>query len=360
MRGKLQVSTTNLYLYYYDISIQVSIIYPGGEDRRQPLHRRFLPSQSALLSPSAPDNINLRLEDPIAGHSRLFIHQSTITGFARALWRSRELRLFVYYGWILKMWELCNILLGNLLSLYLYSPLKTALFPHFSYKVLGVLPRLVWSQRSCSASLFSQLWEYLRASRKWESISLGLSGSVGIKGHAVAEAVAEAPKGVARALLHIVSFLLHPSFGTFYHTFHHESLQAVIFSCCLGGHLSHQSKLQSTIALSSTEAEYMATKEAGKEALWVVRFLACLGFRLPSQPVNLRADNKGAISLTENPEFYRKTKDIEVRWHRIREKVERKDILILYISTKEMLADGLTKAPSPKMFKKFRKMIGMS
>ena len=122
------------------------------------------------------------------------------------------------------MWELRNILLGNLLSLYLYSPLKTALFPHFSYKVLGVLPRLVWSQRSCSASLFSQLWEYLRASRKWESISLGLSGSVGIKGHAVAEAVAEAPKGVARALLYIVraspSFLLHSSFKTFYHTFH--------------------------------------------------------------------------------------------------------------------------------------------
>ena len=107
-----------------------------------------------------------------------------------------------------------------------------------------------------------------------------------------------------------------------------------------GGNLSHQSKLQSTVALSSTEAEYMATTEAGNEALWVVRFLACLGFRLPSQPVNLRADNKGAISLTENPKFYRKTKDIEVRWHRIREKVERKEILILYISTKEMLADG--------------------
>ena len=48
---------------------------------------------------------------------------------------------------------------------------------------------------------------------------------VGIKGHAVADAVAEAPKGVARALLYIVraspSFLLHPSYKSFYHTFHH-------------------------------------------------------------------------------------------------------------------------------------------
>ena len=57
----------------------------------------------------------------------------------------------------------------------------------------------------------------------------------------------------------------------------------------------------------------MAKIEAGKEALWVAQFLACLGFRLPSQPVNLRADNKRAISLTENPEFHRKTKHIEVQ-----------------------------------------------
>ena len=67
--------------------------------------------------------------------------------------------------------------------------------------------------------LFSQLWEHLRAFRKWESISLGLSGSVGTQDHAVAgiqdhavagiqgHAVAEAPTGVARALLYILSSL---------------------------------------------------------------------------------------------------------------------------------------------------------
>ena len=48
----------------------------------------------------------------------------------------------------------------------------------------------------------------------------------------------------------------------------------------------------------------MATMEAGKETLWVARFLACLKFRLPGQPVNLHADNKRAILLTKNPEFY--------------------------------------------------------
>ena len=78
-----------------------------------------------------------------------------------------------------------------------------------------------------------------------------------------------------------------------------------------GGPLSHQSKLQITVALLSTEAEYVATTEAGKEALWVARFLAFLGFRLPSQPVDLRADIKGAISLTKAPEYHWKTKHIE-------------------------------------------------
>ena len=87
-----------------------------------------------------------------------------------------------------------------------------------------------------------------------------------------------------------------------------------------GGFLSHQSKLQSTFALSSTEAEYMATTEAGKEALWISWFLTSLRYQLPNPPIDLRTDHKGTISLTENPEFHRKTKHIEVRWHLIREK----------------------------------------
>ena len=43
--------------------------------------------------------------------------------------------------------------------------------------------------------------------------------NVGIKGYAVVEAVAEAPKGVARALLYSQGFLLHLSFKTFYHRY---------------------------------------------------------------------------------------------------------------------------------------------
>ncbi len=111
-----------------------------------------------------------------------------------------------------------------------------------------------------------------------------------------------------------------------------------------GGPISYHSKQQATVALSLTEAEHMATTEAGKKALWIAQFLAALGYGLPGHPVSLKADNQGAIMLTANPEFHRRTKHIEVLHHWIREKVDSKEIVITYISTKDMVADVLTKA----------------
>ncbi len=103
----------------------------------------------------------------------------------------------------------------------------------------------------------------------------------------------------------------------------------------------------------------MATTEAEKKALWIAQFLAALGYRLPSQPVRIRADNKRAIPLKANLEFYRRTKHIEVRHHWIREKFESKEISITYISIENMVVDGLTQALDPKPFKAFWNMIGM-
>ena len=59
----------------------------------------------------------------------------------------------------------------------------------------------------------------------------------------------------------------------------------------------------------------MATTEAGKEALWIPQFLAAQGYRLSGHLVSLKADNRGASMLTDNLEFHRRTKHIEVRHH---------------------------------------------
>ena len=219
------------------ILLGVFIIYLGGENCRQLLHRRFLPldpisGHSRLLSISLPCQSSLHKRflplDPISGHSHLL----SISPPSKLRQSSLEVKKVAVICWLSLDSQdvgVCHVLLGNLLFLYLFSPLKTALFPHFSHWVLTVLLRLVWSQKSCNVSLFLQLWEYLRATRKWESISLGLSGSVGTKGHAVADAVAEAPMGVARALLYIVrdspSFLLHLSYKSFFDSLHSLGLQ---------------------------------------------------------------------------------------------------------------------------------------
>ncbi len=57
--------------------------------------------------------------------------------------------------------------------------------------------------------------------------------------------------------------------------------------------------------------------------------------------------------FTANLEFHRQTKHIEVQHHFIREKVDSKKIVITYISTNDMVADGLSKAWNPKIFRAF-------
>ena len=103
----------------------------------------------------------------------------------------------------------------------------------------------------------------------------------------------------------------------------------------------------------------MALKEAAKEAIWSARFLAELGYRKKDTPVLLRGDNQGSIALAENPEFHRRTKLIEIKWHWIREVVELGKVKIKFISTKEMVADGFTKPLAAKPFEDFKTILGI-
>jgi hypothetical protein len=73
----------------------------------------------------------------------------------------------------------------------------------------------------------------------------------------------------------------------------------------------------------------------------------------------IHANNIGAIDLTTNPLFHKRTKHIEVRWHWIRQVVARKQIIIKYLPTKEMPADGLTKPLPTPAFQKFKEMLNL-
>ena len=103
----------------------------------------------------------------------------------------------------------------------------------------------------------------------------------------------------------------------------------------------------------------MALTEAAKEAIWCARFLVEFGFQKDSL-VLIQGNNQGAIALTENPEFHKQNKHIEIKWHWIWEAVELRKIQISYISTKEMIADGLTKPLASGPFQAFKELLGMS
>lgn len=111
------------------------------------------------------------------------------------------------------------------------------------------------------------------------------------------------------------------------------------------GAVSWSSKRQPTVAVSTTEAEYMSAAHATKEALWLQLLLSELGS--PAQTIVIRCDNQGAIKLLKNPVISQRSKHIDVIYHFVREHVESQDVLFEYVSTQDMVADVLTK-PVPK------------
>jgi hypothetical protein len=125
-----------------------------------------------------------------------------------------------------------------------------------------------------------------------------------------------------------------------------------------GATISWASKKQPTIALSSTEAEYMAMTHAGKEAIFLQNLYGDVG--IPIQlPLYLLVDNQSAIHIAENPIFHARTKHIEVRHHWIREKIEDELLEIEYIPTTDQVADIFTKALGAEKFLKFRDALGL-
>ena len=108
------------------------------------------------------------------------------------------------------------------------------------------------------------------------------------------------------------------------------------------GAVSWQSHKQPTVALSSVEAEYMATTQATREAVWWRAFLTELGMP-PAAATTIHSDSQGAIALGKNPEHHKRTKHIDIQHHYVREQVATGSVALSYIGTEDMVADVLTK-----------------
>ena len=115
---------------------------------------------------------------------------------------------------------------------------------------------------------------------------------------------------------------------------HHTQRSNTGYVFMLGsGAISWCSKRQPTLSLSTTEAKYRATTMAAQESTWLMQLLENL-HQPVKYPISLYCNNMSAIRLAENPVFHARTKNVEVHYHFIREKVLQEEIELKHIGTK--------------------------
>ena len=124
------------------------------------------------------------------------------------------------------------------------------------------------------------------------------------------------------------------------------------------GAISWSLKKQHIVALSSTEAEYIAQTHAAKEVLWLHSFLREL-CSAPDDPLILNCDNQGAITLAKDNKFHAHTKHIDVCYHFIRQAVEDGKVAVQYIPTGDNVSDIFTKLLAKAKFQELTELLGL-
>ncbi|KAE8701188.1 Detected protein of confused Function [Hibiscus syriacus] len=112
--------------------------------------------------------------------------------------------------------------------------------------------------------------------------------------------------------------------------------------------VSWKSTLQSMVALSTTEEEYMAVSEAVKEAIWLNGLMEDLG--VVQSRISLYCESQSAIHLAKNQVYHSRTKHIDVRYHFVREIFEEGNILLQKIATSKNPTDIMTKVLATSNF----------
>jgi hypothetical protein len=131
--------------------------------------------------------------------------------------------------------------------------------------------------------------------------------------------------------------------------------------CCftLGSAMvSWCSRKQSFVALSTAESKYIALSVAVHEAVWLRKLLTDL-FDHEIDLTIIHCDNQSCVKLSENPLFHDRSKDIEIKYHYIRDMVQRKAVHIQYFPTHEKIADIFTKPLAKTKFEYFLERLGL-
>ncbi|KAJ9550472.1 hypothetical protein OSB04_014517 [Centaurea solstitialis] len=112
--------------------------------------------------------------------------------------------------------------------------------------------------------------------------------------------------------------------------------------------VSWASKKQNCVSLSTAEAEYVAAASCCSQIIWMRTQLRDYGFKFDKIPIY--CDSKSAIAISCNPVQHTKTKHIDIRYHFIKDHVEKGTIALYFVNTEFQLADLFTKALDEKRF----------
>jgi hypothetical protein len=121
--------------------------------------------------------------------------------------------------------------------------------------------------------------------------------------------------------------------------------------------VSWSSRKQWSVAQSTTEAEYVAVASCCSQLLWISYTMSDFGEEYTYVP--LQCDSTSAISVAKNPVLHSKTKHIEVRYHFLRDHVEKGKIALIHVPTHDQLADIFTKPLDQATFTRLRGELGV-
>ncbi|GJU07889.1 hypothetical protein Tco_1124319 [Tanacetum coccineum] len=119
--------------------------------------------------------------------------------------------------------------------------------------------------------------------------------------------------------------------------------------CCL---TSWFAKKQTALAISTTKAEYVSAGKACQQALWMKQ--ALIDYSICLDDVPIMCDNKGAIDLSKNPVQHSRTKHIEIRHHFLRDNIQKGNISIEKVASKDNIVDIFTKPLKREVFNYLR------
>lgn len=123
--------------------------------------------------------------------------------------------------------------------------------------------------------------------------------------------------------------------------------------------VSWASRKQPTVALSTTEAEYIALSLAVSEACWLRSLLYDLKVYNEYVCVVIHEDNQSAIKVSKNPMFHKRLKHVDIKFHFVRDKVKKNIVSLQYVKSECQIADLFTKPLGLSLFKVFCCKLGL-